>query len=445
MPVNPKRVRTSSDGKVKKGPVVYWMSRDQRARDNWALIYAQELAQKGDSDLAVAFCLAPEFLGATRRQYSFMLQGLREVEQSLRALNIPFFLRSGDPGREIPDLLNDLGAGTLVSDFSPLRQSLEWKTAVAGEISLPFYEVDAHNIIPCWFASPKQEWAAYSFRPKVHRLLSGFMEEFPAIHQNDKPFKDEPQNDWDALERSIQADNVSDVNWIMPGENAAAKHLWDFLEQKLSLYEANRNNPTLDGQSNLSPYLHFGQIAASRVASEAIKSMKDAGAFLEELIVRRELSDNFCYYNQNYDNLQGFPAWARSTLEEHARDRREYLYTPEELERAHTHDDLWNAAQLEMVRRGKMHGYMRMYWAKKILEWSPSPAEALCAAIYLNDRYELDGRDPNGYVGAAWSIGGVHDRAWKERAIYGKVRYMSYDGAKRKFDVQGYIRTRRRD
>jgi deoxyribodipyrimidine photo-lyase len=173
--------------------------------------------------------------------------------------------------------------------------------------------------------------------------------------------------------------------------------------------------------------------------------MKDAGAFLEELIVRRELSDNFCYYNQNYDNLQSFPAWARSTLEEHARDRREYLYTPEELERAHTHDDLWNAAQLEMVRRGKMHGYMRMYWAKKILEWSPSPAEALHAAIYLNDRYELDGRDPNGYVGAAWSIGGVHDRAWKERAIYGKVRYMSYNGAKRKFDVQAYIHTWRRD
>ena len=153
MPVNPKRVRTFSDGEEKKGPVVYWMSRDQRARDNWALIYAQELAQKRDSALVVAFCLAPEFLGATRRQYSFMLQGLREVEQSLRALNIPFFLRQGDPGHEIPDLLSELDAGALVSDFSPLRQSLEWKTAVADEIRLPFYEVDAHNIIPCWFAS----------------------------------------------------------------------------------------------------------------------------------------------------------------------------------------------------------------------------------------------------------------------------------------------------
>ena len=162
------------------------------------------------------------------------------------------------------------------------------------------------------------------------------------------------------------------------------------------------------------------------------KHAGDAGAFLEELIVRRELSDNFCYYNQNYDNVQGFPAWARSTLEEHARDRREYLYKLEELERGKTRDDLWNAAQLEMVRRGKMHGYMRMYWAKKILEWTESPAEALRAVIYLNDRYELDGRDPNGYVGAAWSLGGVHNRAWKERAIYGKVRYMSYNGSKEK-------------
>ena len=205
MPVNPKRVRTFSDGEEKKGPVVYWMSRDQRARDNWALIYAQELAQKRDSALVVAFCLAPEFLGATCRHYSFMLQGLREVEQSLRALNIPFFLRQGDPGREIPNLLSDLDAGALVCDFSPLRQSQEWKKAVAGEIRLPFYEVDAHNIIPCWFASPKQEWAAYSFRPKVHRLLSEFLEEFPAMHRNPSPWKDEPENDWDALQKSIQS------------------------------------------------------------------------------------------------------------------------------------------------------------------------------------------------------------------------------------------------
>ena len=167
--------------------------------------------------------------------------------------------------------------------------------------------------------------------------------------------------------------------------------------------------------------------------------MRDAGAFLEELVVRKELSDNFCYYNQHYDDIEGFPAWARASLYEHEKDKREYLYSLEELEGARTHDELWNAAQQEMLLTGKMHGYMRMYWAKKILEWTASPAAAQAAVIYLNDRYELDGRDPNGYAGIAWSLGGLHDRAWKERAIFGKVRYMSYNGAKRKFDIKAYI------
>ena len=167
MPVNPRRVRTLHQGDVEKGPVVYWMSRDQRVSDNWALTYAQELSDEHDSALAVAFCLTPKFLGATSRHYNFMLQGLREVENRLQALNIPFFLMQGDPGHEIPDLLSEIEAGALVCDFSPLRQSREWKTAVANEIILPFYEVDAHNIIPCWSASPKQEWAAYSFRRRT--------------------------------------------------------------------------------------------------------------------------------------------------------------------------------------------------------------------------------------------------------------------------------------
>ena len=167
--------------------------------------------------------------------------------------------------------------------------------------------------------------------------------------------------------------------------------------------------------------------------------MQEPSSFLEELVVRRELADNFCYYNAHYDQFDGFPK-AKETLREHQKDRREYIYTPKEMEAAQTHDDLWNAAQLEKVYRGKMHGYLRMYWAKKILEWTQSPQDALQVAIYLNDRYELDGRDPNGYTGIAWSIGGLHDRAWKERAIFGKVRYMSYNGMKSKFDLKMYIR-----
>jgi deoxyribodipyrimidine photo-lyase len=447
MLVNPKRIRALKKESQKKGPVIYWMSRDQRVSDNWALLYARELANENDSYLAVAFCLIPQFSGATRMQYLFLLQGLREVESNLKAQNIPFFLLQGDPGREITRLLGEIDAGALVCDFSPLRQSREWRSLLAGENEIPFYEVDAHNIIPCWLASPKQEWSARSFRPKVHRLLFEFLDEFPTLPK--KPLKERVQNyllrnwaienDWPEAERGLRADAMAEAKWIVPGEAAAMKQLDHFLELKLEDYERDRNDPNIDGQSGFSPYLHFGQISAQRVALQVLRSRKDAGAFLEELIVRRELSENYCYYNQHYDDTQGFPAWGIKSLGEHEKDRREYLYTISELEKARTHDDLWNAASQEMVRTGKMHGYMRMYWAKKILEWTASAAEAQTAAIYLNDRYELDGRDPSGYTGIAWSLGGLHDRAWKERAIFGKVRYMNFNGARRKFDVQAYI------
>ena len=157
------------------------------------------------------------------------------------------------------------------------------------------------------------------------------------------------------------------------------------------------------------------------------------------MIIRRELSDNFCEYEKNYDYFEGFHHWAQKSLNEHRNDEREYIYTDEQFEEADTHDPLWNAAQNQMKTTGKMHGYMRMYWAKKILEWSPSPEIALQVAINLNDKYELDGRDPNGYTGIAWSIGGIHDRAWFERPVYGKIRYMNYNGCKSKFNVFKYI------
>jgi deoxyribodipyrimidine photo-lyase len=438
--VDAKRVRILSELSLKNGPVVYWMSRDQRVNDNWALLYAQELAISKAAPLAAVFCLWPQFLGAGSRQYHFMLAGLREVERSLTQLCISFYLLHGDPGVEIPQFLEDCGAGALVSDFSPLRISRGWKNAIAARIALPFYEVDAHNVIPCWHASAKQEWAAYSFRPKVHRLLSQFLVDFPAIKRQEIRWPGEVENDWRRAEKGIEAEAVPEVNWLVPGEAAARAILEDFLSRKLPGYDLHRNDPTKDGQSNLSPYLHFGQISAQRAAMQALSGPTDASAFLEELVVRRELAENFCYYNPDYDSINSFPGWAKETLRVHQKDRREHLYSLRELETAQTHDDLWNAAQKEMLCRGKMHGYLRMYWAKKILEWSESPADALHAAIYLNDRYELDGRDPNGYAGIAWSIGGLHDRAWKEREIFGKVRYMSYNGSRSKFNVPAYVK-----
>jgi len=245
------------------------------------------------------------------------------------------------------------------------------------------------------------------------------------------------------LKECAPDNSVKPVDWIKPGAKNAINTLGNFLEYGIFKYKLERNDPnSIEAVSNLSPFLHFGQISAQRVVLELLKINIDEGnkaAFLEEIIIRRELSDNFCYYNKFYDSFEGFPNWAKNSLKKHLNDPRPYLYNIEELENCLTIDDLWNAAQKEMITKGKMHGYVRMYWAKKILEWSITPEDALYKAIYLNDRYELDGRDPNGYTGIAWSIGGLHDRAWGEREIFGKVRYMSYNGCKNKFNINKYI------
>jgi len=436
--VHPDRVRALRAGDVGTGPVVCWLRRDQRVRDNWALLYAQDLALASAQPLAVAFCLVPEFLGATRRTFAFMLAGLRQVARDLQALGIPFLLVRGDPGREIPRLVARAGAGCLVTDFNPLRPSRAWEDAVAARVRVPVRQVDAHNVVPAWRASGKEEYAARTIRPKLQRLLPTFLGEFPRLRRHPYPWPaDPPPADW-----SLAAPAAGPaIAWCDPGEAAARAALARFLSTRIAAYDTARNDPTVAGQSDLSPYLHFGQLAPQRVALDAARSPADAGrdAFLEELIVRRELADNFCHYNHDYDRFEGLPAWGRRTLEDHADDPREHVYDVGELAAAATHDPLWNAAQTELVARGKMHGYLRMYWAKKILEWTRDPGEALDAAIALNDRYSLDGRDPSGYAGCAWSIGGLHDRPWSERPVFGKIRFMNLAGCRRKFRVDRYV------
>jgi len=256
-------------------------------------------------------------------------------------------------------------------------------------------------------------------------------------------WKETQEVDWKKVRSTIGAvDYGAPITWIKPGSRAALDKLESFISEGLSGYPDQRNDPNKEGQSGLSPYLHFGQISPQRVAWEVSKADAPGPskqAFLEELIVRRELSDNFCLHVPDYDSVSGFPDWSKATLEQHRFDEREYVYSAREFEEGKTHDRLWNAAQNQMVRRGKIHGYIRMYWAKKILEWSETPEEAMRIAILLNDRYELDGRDPNGYAGIAWSMGGVHDRAWSSRKVLGKIRYMSFGGAKSKFDVESYV------
>ena len=443
-PVDPRRVFTLRDAPPREGPVVYWMSRDQRAEDNWALLFSQRLAIERGQPLAVAFALAPSFLGATRRQYAFMLRGLEEVEKSLARLHIPFFLLFGSPERTLPAFLRRVKASALVTDFDPLRLKRQWKESVVPAVTIPCYEVDAHNIVPCRYVSEKQEFAARTLRPKIQRALPEFLLDIPRSKPHPFPWPaDTLPVDWQGIARRLRLDHsVAEAPDIRPGRRAALQTMKRFLDSRLARYDAESNDPLANVQSDLSPYLHFGQLSAQRVALQvsAAPSGDGVDAFLEQLIVRRELSDNYCLHNPHYDSLDGAPAWARRTLEEHRRDKRDTVYTLEQFERGETHDPLWNAAQNQMVTTGKMANYLRMYWGKKILEWTPSPEEAYRVAITLNDRYELDGRDPNGYAGIAWCIAGVHDRPWQTRPIFGSIRYMNFKGCQRKFDVQEYIR-----
>ncbi len=443
--VDQRRVFSLNKKTLGNGPIMYWMSRDQRVHDNWSLLYAQQLAEENQRPLVVVFCVSPNFLEATIRQYGFMLKGVQEVEKELAKFNIPLCVLSGEPPDEIIYFAKKVGAGAVVTDFDPLRIKKQWREKVANRAECVVYEIDAHNIVPCRIASVKQEYAAYTIRPKIHNFLPEFFTSFPSLKKQEKNTFFAKATDWKKIYESLQIDRtVLEVDRCVPGEKAALGVLHSFVHERLSAYDSDRNDPTKDAQSHLSPYLHFGQISAQRVALEVKKSNapeRVKEVFLEELIVRRELADNFCWYNEAYDSVDGFPAWALHTLHEHMSDPREYIYERQDFELARTHDLLWNAAQMQMVKTGKMHGYMRMYWAKKILEWSKNPAEAMRVALYLNDKYELDGRDPNGYAGIAWSIGGVHDRAWFKRNIFGMIRYMAKSGCDRKFDTKKYITT----
>lgn len=441
--VSPERIRVLNNRPRKpSGPIVYWMQRDMRVRDNWALLYAADVARELHAPLTVCFALVPSFLGATLRAYDFLLQGLQEVELDLRHLNIMFVVLEGDPPDEVCRLIHQLHASALVTDFNPLRPVTTWKTQVASRVDVQMVEVDAHNLVPAWVASDHREWSAATLRRKLGRLIQSWLTEFPVLQSHAENPLQRPV-DWTSVRSRLSCDEtVRPVHWCTPGTQAGMRWLRHFCDQALPVYADRRNDPTVRGTSMLSPWLHFGQISAQRVALAAQSAGAPADAlqaFLEQLIVRRELADNWCLYNDDYDSVAGFPAWALKTLTLHADDPRPQTYLLPQLDDAATHDPLWNAAQHHLRAEGYLHGYLRMYWAKQILVWTTSPDEALKDVLWLNDRYELDGRDPNGYVGAAWSIGGVHDRPWPQRRVFGNVRSMTLSGARGKFDVSRYI------
>jgi deoxyribodipyrimidine photo-lyase len=443
----------------KSGRVVYCATRDLRVEDNYALLFAQELAIQHNTTLSVVYVLSPQHKLFSGQQYLFLCEGLEEFEKKLAEHGIEFKLCFGTEIEQIEKLVKE-GVGAIVTDFSPLRYHVAWKQECISRCTVPLYEVDAHNVIPVWTTSPKQEFAAYTIRPKIYRLLDEYLTDIPQITKEKGVSKIIPSTNWEGVRTKYGVAAVgSAVGGFRGGATAAQDVLSDFIKNKLQSYAILRNDPNLDAQSNLSPYINFGFMSRTRIALSVCKALgqgatsiidaqkngsatgENAAAFLEELIVRAELAENFCFYNPNYDNTLCFADWAQKTHAKHRGDEREFVYTLKQFEIAETHDPLWNAAQNQMLRTGKMHGFMRMYWAKKILEWTESPEEAMRIAVYLNDTYSLDGRDPNGYAGIAWSIGGVHDRAWFERPVFGQIRYMNYNGCKRKFNVTLYENT----
>ena len=437
------------------------MSRDQRLQDNHALLSAQEQAIAEKVPLYVLFVLK-QAKSRSREHYAFMLEGLEEVAESLHSKNIPFILRTGDSVTCITSFIDEVKAGALVFDFSPLKNARATIKKIAGLITIAVTVVDTHNIIPVWIISDKQEFAAHTLRRKVHKQLDTFLVTPPPLQNHPYTATQVASMSFSQAKEHIQNFPAAGIAVsYKPGEQAASKQLQSFLEHNLNNYALLRNDIANDHQSGLSPYLHFGHIASLRVVIETIAYVNEAplllqsfklaqssempsvidgmNTLLEEIIVRKELADNFCFYSESYTSLKGAAAWAQASLASHADDPREFLYTQTEWEECKTHDVVWNAAQAELNKTGKMHGYLRMYWAKKILEWSTSPEEAIKIAIYLNDTYSIDGGDPNGYAGILWSIAGLHDRPWFDRPVYGKIRYMNEAGLRRKYDVNGYI------
>ncbi len=425
--------------------VLYWMQRAQRGRDNPALDLAIAAANALRKPVVVFVALVPFYPNANRRHYRFLAEGLADLEQDLRRRRVGFVLRR-HPDHGLLAFANEVRPALVVGDENPMREPERWRRAAADRLTVPYWTVDADVVVPTGLLA-KEQYAARTIRPRLAGLVGRFLEE---TSEQDAHVLWEPPAGCATLR---PAPDVTDpmpidegpppVREVQGGSRAAARTLGRFLRQRLNGYASNRNHPDLDGTSQLSPYLHFGHIGPRSVA-RAVRSAdaprEDRDAFLEEFIVRRELAINFVRFNPAYDRLDGCEPWALRTLADHAGDPRDPAYSLDRLEAADTHDPLWNAAQIQMVETGWMHGYVRMYWAKKILEWSPSPEDAFARAVWLNDRYQLDGRDPNGYTGIAWAIGGKHDRAWgPERPIYGTVRYMSYASTSRKFDCRGYI------
>jgi deoxyribodipyrimidine photo-lyase len=419
------------------GYFVYWMQSSQRVEYNLALNYIIEKANEYNRDILVVFVLT-DYSEANIRHYDFMVQGLEKISRKLEDKNIRFVVLNGNPVDQIKKISKR--SSLLVTDRGYLKHLIAWREEISKKVDVPFVQVEDNVLLPVEMVSNKEEYTAATLRRKYNRILEEF-EENIEIHDYKGNYV---QEDFDEVDLSnykeyLELDKSLKPTNFKGGHDEGIKIFKDFLNNKIEKYSEMRNDPVFDNQSNISPYLHFGMISPIEI-NDLLKNYSGEGKheYFEEAFVRRELARNFCYYNKNYDNFDCITGWARETLKDHEKDEREYNYSFEDFEKAKTHDEYWNAAQMEMAKTGKMHGYMRMYWAKKVLEWTETPEIAYDYLIKLNNKYELDGRDESGYTGVAWTFG-KHDRAWTERKIIGKIRYMNANGLKRKFDIDKYV------
>ncbi len=444
--VQEERIRHLNDKDVREGDyVLYWMQEAQRAEYNHALEYAVQRANELEQSLLVVFGLTDGYPEANLRHYTFLLEGLRDVEEALKERKIEFVVRSGSPEEVALDLGKD--ASLIVCDMSYLRLQKDWREKVAEGADCAVVQVETEVVVPVELASDKQEHAARTLRPKISEYLDDFLVELQPTAIDKQSLNIEADGlDLSKIEKILEDmdldGSVEPLSHLYKGgTNEAKEILEDFLNNRFDDYVENRNQPQTNDVSHMSKYLHYGHISPVYVAlriREAGKGRENVDSYIEELIVRRELSINFCHYTPDYDSFSCLPDWAKKTLKEHKDDEREYVYTREQLEDAATHDEYWNAAMKEMRHTGYMHNYMRMYWGKKILEWSNTPEYAYSTTLYLNNKYFLDGRDPNSYANVSW-VFGQHDRGWKEREVYGKVRYMSAGGLERKAKPKQYV------
>jgi len=445
--IHPARVRALNRHAAGSGDyALYWMQQAQRTVFNHALEYAVQRANQLGQPLLVCFGLMDGYPEANLRHYTFMLEGLRDVGQALKKRGISFALQHGDPAKVALKL--GRRAALIVCDRGYLRPQRQWREHLAQDAVCEVVQIESDVVVPVDIASDKREFAARTLRPKLTLHWPEYLRELRTVPIKQRWSGQFPDSlDWRdplALTDKLKIDrSVSAVTEHFRGGTREAEKIFRaFCADLLPVYKETRNQPQTDNVSQMSKYLHFGQISPVWLALEVRKHRKSGArnleSFIDELLVRRELSMNWVEHTEHYERYQSLPEWSRKTLAEHARDPRPYLYSRQQLETAATHDPYWNAAMNEMRFTGYMHNHMRMYWGKKILEWTSSPEEGHATALALNNKYFLDGRDANSFANIAW-VFGQHDRPWFERPIFGKVRYMNAAGLERKCDIHAYV------